>query len=127
MERKAVVGVGAIAATTGAGAVVIGEGITINTSLYEAGPWALLVGVVAFMFFSLFKGWVIVKLHYDTLLARALAAEAANEKLSARAQLLTETNGVQARTIEKQSATSETVNRVMNAIQEARITAGGSS
>lgn len=101
-------------------------GISINTGLIEAGPWALLVGVVAFLFMGLFRGWVIVKLHYDTLLLRCEAAEAANVKLSERAALLTETNAVQARTIEKNAAVGETVNRVMNAIQEARITAGDS-
>lgn len=128
MERKAVAIVGAVAAAAGATATAtITDGLVINTSLYEAGPWALLVGVVAFMFFGLFKGWVVVKLHYDTLLARAIAAEAANEKLSERAAKLTETNAVQARTIEKQSATSDTVTRVMNAIQEARLVSGDPS
>lgn len=125
MGPKPVVAVGAV--STVAVAAVVGAdptGFTINTGLYEAGPWALLVGVVATMFFGLFKGWVIVKLHYDTLLTRCEAAEAANVKLSERAALLTETNAVQARTLEKNAAVGETVNRVMNAIQEARITAG---
>lgn len=122
--NKKVVAVGAVAATTIGTVAVGGDGLTLNTGLYEAGPWALLVAVVAFMFFSLFKGWVIVKLHYDTLLQRALAAEAANEKLSERAAKLTETNAVQARVIEKNTAVGETVTRVMNAIQEARITSG---
>lgn len=126
MANKSMVTVGAVAAATTIGTVAINtEGLILNTALYEAGPWALLVAVVAFMFFGLFKGWVVVKLHYDTLLARAIAAEAANEKLSERAAKLTETNAVQARTIEKQSATSDTVTRVMNAIQEARLTSGG--
>lgn len=112
-----------IAATTVA--VTDTAEFSINTGLYEAGPWALLVGVVAFMFFALFKGWVIVKLHYDTLLTRCEAAEAANVKLSERAALLTETNAVQARTLEKNAAVGETVNRVMGALQEARIASGG--
>lgn len=110
----------AVAATVVADAT----GLSINTGLYEAGPWALLVGVVSFMFFALFKGWVVVKLHYDTLLLRCEAAEAANAKLSDRAMLLTETNSVQARTIEKTVAVGETTARVMTAIQEARLTSG---
>lgn len=120
-----------LGALTAAGVAVSTDidpsGITLNTGLYEAGPWALLVGVVAFMMMALFKGWVIVKLHYDTLLARCEAAEAANAKLSDRALLLTETNAVQARTIEANAAVGETTNRVMAAIQEARISAGGTS
>ena len=112
-----------IAAVTGADMT----GNTIPIGLYDAGPWALLVGVVAFMFFALFKGWVIVKLHYDTLLSRCEAAEAANVKLSERAALLTETNAVQARAIEKNGAVGDTVNRVMVALQEARIASGGES
>ena len=125
MRTKPVIATGA--ATTVGLAAVVGadaEGLTLNTGLYEAGPWALLVGVVAFLFIGLFRGWVIVKLHYDTLITRCEAAEAANVKLSERAALLTETNAVQARTLEKNAAVGETVNRVMNAIQEARITAG---
>lgn len=122
MRTKPVVATGIVAA--GTTAVVATEGITLNTGLYEAGPWALLVGVVAFLFTGLFRGWVIVKLHYDTLITRCEAAEEANVKLSERAALLTETNAVQARTLEKNAAVGETVNRVMNAIQEARITAG---
>lgn len=125
MRAKPVVALGAVS-TAAVAAVVQTDttGISINTGLYEAGPWALLVGVVAVMFFGLFKGWVIVKLHYDTLLSRCLAAEAANVKLSERAALLTETNAVQARALEKNAAVGETVNRVMSAIQEARIAAG---
>lgn len=123
MRTKPVIATGIVAAA-GTAAVVATEGITLNTGLYDAGPWALLVGVVAFLFTGLFRGWVIVKLHYDTLVTRCEAAEAANVKLSERAALLTETNAVQARTLEKNAAVGETVNRVMNAIQEARITAG---
>lgn len=124
MRTRSVVGLGA--ATTAVAATVVADatGLSINTGLYEAGPWALLVGVVSFMFFALFKGWVVVKLHYDTLLLRCEAAEAANAKLSDRAMLLTETNSVQARTIEKTVAVGETTARVMTAIQEARLTSG---
>lgn len=103
------------------------DGFGIPTGLIDAGPWGLLVGVVAFIFYGVFRGWIIPKPHYDALMARALAAEAANEKLSERAAKLTETNAVQASTIEKQTAVGDTVTRVMNAIQEARLTAGGSS
>ena len=125
-------GVGAAGGGLGLGLAAVAvnsdsAGFSINTSLYEAGPWALLVGVVAFILLAIFKGWIIVKLHYDTLLTRCEAAETANVKLSERAALLTETNAVQARTIEKNAAVGETVNRVMNAMQEARLTSGGSS
>lgn len=110
-------GVGATAAAI--------DGFTIPTGLLEVGPWGLLVGVVAFIFYGVFRGWIVPKPHYDTLMARALAAEAANEKLSERAMKLTETNAVQARTIEKQTAVGDTVIKVMGAIQEAREHAGG--
>lgn len=124
MRTKSVVGLGAATAAVAATVVTDAAGLSINTGLLEAGPWALLVGVVAFMFFALFKGWIVVKLHYDTLLLRCEAAEAANAKLSDRALLLTETNSVQARTIEKTVAVGETTARVMTAIQEARLTSG---
>lgn len=90
----------------------------IPTGLVEVGPWGLLVGVVAFIFYGVFKGWIIPKPHYDTLMARALAAEAALTKV-------TETNGVQADTILKNTAVGDTVIRVMGAIQDARENTGG--
>jgi hypothetical protein len=99
----------------------------IPTGLVDVGPWGLLVGVVAFIFYGVFRGWIIPKPHYDTLMARALAAEAANEKLSERAMKLTETNSVQAQTIDKQAAASDTMTKIMTAVQEARINAGGGS
>lgn len=79
----------------------------------------LLVTLVAFIIISVFRGWIVVKLHYDTLLLRCEKAEAAVDRL-------TETNAIQARTIEKQTAVGDTVVRVMNSVQEARITAGDS-
>lgn len=115
-----------VAAVGVAGDVAL-TGFTIPTGLIDAGPWGLLVGVVAFIFYGVFRGWIVPKPHYDTLMARALAAEEANIKLSERAMKLTETNSVQASTIEKQTAVGETVTRVMNAIQEARLTSGGSA
>lgn len=99
--------------------------LVINTGLHQAGPWSLLVGVVAFVFLAMFRGWIIVKLHYDTLLARAVAAEEANEKLSARAAMLTETNAVLARANEDHTAVGATVTKLVTAIQETRTTAGG--
>lgn len=109
-------------------AVVDTTGFTINAGLSEAGPWALLVAVVAFVFTAIFRGWIIVKLHYDTLVSRAVAAEEANTRLSETNAVLVNTNDVQARTIEKQTAIGDTVERVMGAIQNAReTTSGGSS
>jgi hypothetical protein len=88
-------------------------GFVLPTGLADAGPWALLVSVVAFIFYGVFRGWIVPKPHYDTLLERALAAEAALNKV-------TETNGVQADTILKSTAVGDTVIRVMGAIQDAR-------
>ena len=85
----------------------------IPTGLVEVGPWGLLVGVVAFMFYGVFRGWVIVKLHYDTLLARAVAAEAANERLS-------ENNKVLAEAALKTTAVGDTVEKFIAAMQDAR-------
>lgn len=124
MASKPVVALGATAATAATAAVVT-DGFTINTGLYEAGPWALLVGFAAFVILSIFRGWIVVKLHYDTLLERALAAEAANTKLAETNATLVNTNDVQARTIERQTAVGDTVEKVMGAIQDARLSAGG--
>lgn len=96
------------------------ENLVIPIGLIDAGPWGLLVGVVAFIFYGVFRGWIIPKPHYDTLMARALAAEAANTKLA-------ETNGVQAETILKNTAVGDTVIRVMSAIQDARESSGGTT
>jgi hypothetical protein len=101
------------------------DGFGIPTHLVDAGPWGLLVGVVAFIFYGVFRGWIIPKPHYDTLMARALAAEAAIEKLTENYSKLAETNQVQAQTIEKQTAVGDTVAKVMGAIQQARLTPGG--
>lgn len=94
------------------------SGFTFPTGLIDAGPWGLLVGVVAFVFYGVFRGWIIPRPHYDTLMARAIAAEAANTKLA-------ETNAVQAETILKNTAVGDTVIKVMGAIQDARESAGG--
>jgi hypothetical protein len=126
MASKPVVALGATAAAVITGAIAI-DGFTLQTGLIEAGPWALLVGFAAFVIMSIFRGWIIVKLHYDTLLERAKAAEAANVILAATNATLVNTNDVQARTIEKQTAVGDTVEKVMGAIQDARVTAGGSS
>lgn len=89
------------------------DSFTIPLNLAEQGPWGLLVGVVAFMFYGVFKGWVIVKLHYDTLLARAIAAETANERLS-------ENNKVLAEAALKTTAVGDTVEKFIAAMQDAR-------
>lgn len=115
--------VGAAGGMAAASAVTVGE-FSFNTGLAEVGPWALLVAVVAFVFTAIFRGWIIVKLHYDTLLERAVAAETANSRLAETNAVLVNTNDVQARTIEKQTAVGDTVERVMGAIQNARETAG---
>jgi hypothetical protein len=101
------------------------DGFTRQTGLVEAGPGALVVAFAAFVIMSIFRGWIVVKLHYDTLLERAKAAEAANVILAATNATLVNTNDVQARTIEKQTAVGDTVEKVMGAIQDARATAGG--
>lgn len=119
----AVAGAGAVLAV---GTAVSVDGFTIPTGLHEAGPWALLVGVVAFIFYGVFRGWIIPKPHYDTLMARALAAEDVNDKMAERLMKLTETNSVQARTIDTQAAVGDTVTKLVDAIQSSR-TSGGSA
>lgn len=126
MERKTV-------ALAGAGALAVGAAVTDFTvadfigfsKLGEVGPWALLIAETAFIVYGLFKGWIVPKPYYDSTTERAIAAEAANERLSERASILTETNAVQARTIEKNSAAADTTIKVMSALQEARTTAVG--
>jgi hypothetical protein len=93
------------------------EGIVLPTGLADMTSTGLLITLVAFVILSLFRGWIVVKIHYDTAVKRAETAEAT-------AATLTATNAVQAQTIEKQTAVGETVVRVMNSVQEARATAG---
>jgi hypothetical protein len=85
----------------------------IPTGLVEVGPWGLLVGVVAFIFYGVFKGWIIPKPHYDTLMARALAAEAANERLSAN-------NADLSQAALRNTAVGDTVEKFVAALQDAR-------
>lgn len=82
-------------------------------NLVEVGPWGLLVSVVAFIFVGVVKGWIIPKPHYDTLMARALAAEAANERLSKNNSDLTQA-------ALKNTAVGETVEKLVVALQDAR-------
>jgi hypothetical protein len=102
----AALGVGAVGATTL-------EGFGIPTGLHEVGPWALLVGVVAFIFYGVFRGWIIPKPHYDTLMARALAAEASNEKLLTN-------NTTLAQAALQNTAVGDTVEKFVGALQDAR-------
>lgn len=101
------------------GAITV-DAIGIPTGLVDMSLGGLLITLVAFVILSVFRGWIVVKLHYDTLLLRCEKAEAAVDRL-------TETNAIQARTIEKQTAVGDTVVRVMNSVQEARTTAGDPS
>lgn len=82
-------------------------------------PTGLLITLVAFIILAVFKGWIIVKVHYDVLL-KAL------DDNKVTISDLRETNGVQARTIDKQAdvinkqtAVGETVIRVMSSVQDA--------
>ncbi|BCW79015.1 hypothetical protein [Arthrobacter sp. NicSoilC5] len=93
------------------------DGWIIPTGLVEVGPWGLLVGVVAFIFYGVFKGWIIPKPHYDTLMARALAAEASNEKLLQNNSDLTQA-------AVRNTAVGDTVEKLVTAIQETRQKAG---
>lgn len=104
--------VGDYAAIGTVGAITV-ESVGIPTGLADLSAAGLLITLVAFIILSVFRGWIVVKLHYDTLLKRCETAEAT-------VATLTETNAVQARTIEKQTAVGDTVVRVMNSVQEAR-------
>lgn len=91
--------------------------VALPTGLADMGAYGLLVTLVAFVLLAIFRGWIVVKLHYDTLTKRVELAEATVATLTA-------TNAVQAQTIQKQTAVGETVVKVMNSVQEARATAG---
>jgi hypothetical protein len=75
-------------------------------------PTGLLITLVALVIVSMFRGWLSPKPHVDFLTKRI---ETQQETID----VLTATNGVQARTIDKQTAVGETVVRVMSAVQEA--------
>lgn len=95
------------------------EGLSIGVPLgiTEMGPWALLILVVALVLTSLFRGWIIPKIHYDFIVKRSEAQQGTIEKQS-------ETISVQARTIDKQTAVGDTVVRVMTAVQDQATKAG---
>lgn len=131
MERKTVAAVGGSAVLGIAAGGITLDGLSIN--LANTDPMVIialalalvLIGLIAFVVYGLFKGWIVPKPYYDSANDRAAAAEAANERLSDRASKLTDTNAVQARTIEKNSAAADTTIKVMSALQDARSTAVG--
>lgn len=105
------------------------EGWIFQTGLHEIGPWGLLVAFGVFIVIGIARGWLVPKTLHDQMLAsaeaRAVAAEAAISRLNERASKLTETNSVQARTIETQAAVGDTVTKLVDAIQRTSV-AGGS-
>lgn len=127
MPTKKVTALGGVIGT-GAVALTTAEGLGIPTGLAELGSGALLVTLVAFVILSIFRGWIVVKLHYDTLLDRAKAAESAVVELTKNNAALASTNDIQTRIIDKQTAVADTVEKVMGAIQgeHARFTGGSS-
>lgn len=101
------------------------EDIGLPSNLAEMSAGALLVTTVAFIIVAMFRGWIVVKLHYDTLLARAVAAEAANERLTANNAALTENNAKLAASVIQQGAVGETMEKLVSAIQDQREKAVG--
>lgn len=87
------------------------EGIPL--SLADVGGWGLSVLLVALVIVAIFRGWLSPKPHVD-FLERRIEADADTIKT------LTETNSVQARTIDKQTAVGDTVVKVMSSVQDAR-------
>jgi uncharacterized membrane protein YraQ (UPF0718 family) len=92
-----------VAATTALG---VPPGIT------EMGPGALLILVVATFITAMLRGWIVPRVHYDTVVAMMNTWKSTAEKAL-------ETNAVQARTIDKQTAVGDTVVRVMSSVQDA--------
>ena len=129
MERRKVAALGGTAALGLAVGGISLDGVQVN--LGEVTIVTLLVialiALVVFMIISLVKGWVIVKMHYDTILARAQAAESANERLSDRQMILTQTNQTLVAAVEKNMATGDTVTKLVHSIQDARADAGGTT
>ena len=99
------------------GAEAVTDGGTVSfgipSGLADMGAYGLLVTLVAFVLIAIFRGWIVVKLHYDTLTTRVELAEATVATLTA-------TNSVQAQTIQRQTAVGETVVKVMTSVQDAR-------
>lgn len=84
----------------------------VPPGIAEMSTGGLLILVVATVIVALLRGWLVPKVHYDTVVALM------NEWRTTALQV-TETNSVQARTIEKQTAVGETVVRVMSTVQDA--------
>lgn len=88
------------------------DGIDLPLSITEMGPGALLILVVALFILSFVRGWIVPKVHYEYIVKRS-------EALQDTVDTLTDTNAVQARTIDKQTAVGDTVVRVMTSVQDA--------
>lgn len=111
MVRRLVGALGIAGALALAGEVAV-DGMVLPIGITELGPWALLILLVTLNITSLFKGWIIPKIHYDFIVTRSEAQQGTIEKQA-------ETISVQARTIDKQTAVGDTVVRVMSSVQEA--------
>ncbi|QWY81332.1 membrane protein [Arthrobacter phage Rizwana] len=96
------------------------DGVGFPTGLADMSAVGLLITTVAFFILALVRGWVVVKTHHDALLARAVAAEKANERLS-------ENNSKLIMAVLAQSAVGETVEKLVGSLHEVTEGSGGSS
>ncbi|ALY10572.1 hypothetical protein FDH86_gp037 [Arthrobacter phage Tank] len=96
------------------------DGIAFPTGLADMSAVGLLITLVAFFILALVRGWIVIKLHHDALLARAVAAEEANKRLS-------ENNSKLTMAILAQSAVGETMTKLVDSLPVATGSAGDSS
>ena len=90
----------------------VGVLLGLPAGITEMGPGALLILLVASVVVAFLRGWIVPKVHYDTVVALMNDWRDTALKLS-------DTNSVQARTIDKQTAVGDTVVRVMSTVQDA--------
>lgn len=83
----------------------------IPIGLANLSATGLLIVETAFIVLALVKGWLVVKVHYDTAVQTAENYRAVSEKK-------TETIQIQAQTILNYGVVGETVVKVMRAVQE---------
>jgi uncharacterized membrane protein (DUF441 family) len=107
------------------------DSFILPSGVAEMGPWGITVSFGVLIIVSVVKGWLVPKTLHESMLssatARAVAAEAANERLSERAAKLTETNSVLAKATANNAAVGDTVTKLVDAIQAPRATVSGGS
>lgn len=96
------------------------DGVGVPLSLAEMTPTGLLIIFIATVLLGIFTGRLVVKMHYDAAVKRAEAAEATVATLTATNTTLTANNAKLAEAIIQTGAVGDSMEKLINGLQQAR-------